>query len=405
MSTATLHSETNKLLVPKLRFNEFDGEWKNSKLSKFATLNPKNGTLPESFIYIDLESVTDGFLIKENSIFKSEAPSRAQRILSKKDILFQTVRPYQKNNLFFNRNGDYVASTGYAQIRTENDPKFLFQFLHTEKFVTNVMLRCTGTSYPAINSTDLAKIEIFSPIITEQQKIASFLSEVDEKIQQLTRKATLLEQYKKGVMQQLFSRKLRFKDDNEKDYPNWEEKKLGDLGIFKGGGTPSTNISEYWDGDIPWISSSDLIENDISNINVTRFITEKAISESATKLIPVNSVLFISRVGVGKLAVNKRIICTSQDFANFIPNKIDSFYLAYYFIKNNNLLSNYAQGTSIKGFTSGDLKSIKVSYPIIEEQQKIANFLSNIDNKIEKTNQQIRQTQNFKKGLLQQMFV
>ena len=97
-------------------------------------------------------------------------------------------------------------------------------------------------------------------------------------------------------MQKIFNQELRFKDENGKDYADWEEKKLGDLGVFKGGGTPSTEISEYWNGDIPWISSSDLIENDISNINVTRFITEKAISESATKLIPVNSVLLFQEL-------------------------------------------------------------------------------------------------------------
>ena len=195
--------------IPKLRFPRFNEEWEVNKLNKFASINPKNSSLPESFVYIDLESVTDGHLIKNNVISKNEAPSRAQRILKEKDILYQTVRPYQKNNLYFNKIGDYVASTGYAQIRTKNDSQFLFHFLHTEKFVANVMLRCTGTSYPAINSTDLSSIEISFPTLPEQQKIASFLSAVDEKIQQLTRKKELLEQYKKGVMQQLGIRWVR----------------------------------------------------------------------------------------------------------------------------------------------------------------------------------------------------
>ena len=93
--------------IPQLRFQEFDGEWEKSKLNKFASLNPKNSELPESFIYIDLESVTDGLLIKESIISKNEAPSRAQRILKDKDILYQTVRPYQKNNLYFDKVGDY----------------------------------------------------------------------------------------------------------------------------------------------------------------------------------------------------------------------------------------------------------------------------------------------------------
>ena len=193
--------------IPKLRFPRFNQEWEVNKLNKFASINPKNSSLPESFVYIDLESVTDGHLIKNNVISKNEAPSRAQRILKEKDILYQTVRPYQKNNLYFNKIGDYVASTGYAQIRTKNDSQFLFHFLHTEKFVANVMLRCTGTSYPAINSTDLSSIEISFPTLPEQQKIASFLCAVDEKIQQLSRKKELLEQYNHGVMQQLFSGK------------------------------------------------------------------------------------------------------------------------------------------------------------------------------------------------------
>jgi type I restriction enzyme S subunit len=283
--------------------------------------------------------------------------------------------------------------------------QFYASYYINHKLKKKISKLAKGSSISNVYNSDLKTLEIILPDFSEQQKIASFLSALDEKIQQLSRKKELLEKYKKGVMQQLFSGKLRFAAENGEDYADWEEKKLGDLGIFKGGGTPSTEISEYWDGDIPWISSSDLIENDISNINVTRFITEKAISESATKLIPVNSVLFISRVGVGKLAVSTREMCTSQDFANFIPNEINSFYLAYYFLENNKLLTSYAQGTSIKGFTSGDLKSIKVSYPVLEEQQKIANFLSSIDTKIESTSQQINQTQSFKKGLLQQLFV
>ena len=88
--------------VPQLRFKGFEGQWENIVLNKFASLNPKNSSLPEAFVYIDLESVTDGHLIKENIISKNEAPSRAQRVLNEKDILYQTVRPYQKNNLYFN---------------------------------------------------------------------------------------------------------------------------------------------------------------------------------------------------------------------------------------------------------------------------------------------------------------
>src|SRR5664280_2540296 len=215
--------------IPNLRFYGFDKAWDKKKLGELAIINPTTNNLPEKFIYIDLESVTNGELTKEVVVFKNEAPSRAQRVLEKDDILFQMVRPYQKNNLFFDKNGDYVASTGYAQIKTKQSARFLYQCLHLKKFVDEVIEKCTGTSYPAINSKDLSKIIIHFPSLPEQQKIASFFTAIDQKISQLEKKKTLLEQYKKGVMQKIFSQEIRFRDDNGQEFPEWEKKRLGSL--------------------------------------------------------------------------------------------------------------------------------------------------------------------------------
>jgi len=184
----------------------------------------------------------------------------------------------------------------------------------------------------------------------------------------------------------------------------WESKKLGDVGVFKGGGTPSTNNTDYWVGNIPWISSSDVKENDIINIDITRYLSEKAVDDSAAKLIPKNSVLFVSRVGVGKLFVSKKDLCTSQDFANLIPKKDNSYYIAYYFLSRSKLLHQYAQGTSIKGFTTGDLKSIPINIPLIEEQQKIASFLTDVDDKITKLTKKKSLLEQYKKGIMQKIF-
>jgi len=223
------------LSTPNLRFPDFNGEWIKKKLGELSIINPTTFKLPDKFIYIDLESVTNGQLIKEEVVFKSKAPSRAQRVLERDDILFQMVRPYQKNNLYFDKNGDYVASTGYAQIKTKQSSRFLYQYLHLKKFVDEVIERCTGTSYPAINSKDLAKINIRYPSLPEQQKIASFFTAIDQKIFQLKRNKTLLEQYKNGVMQKIFSQEIRFRDDNGQEFPKWEKKKLKDVAEIKYG--------------------------------------------------------------------------------------------------------------------------------------------------------------------------
>ncbi len=391
--------------IPQLRFQEFDGEWEKSKLNKFASLNPKNSELPESFIYIDLESVTDGLLIKENVVSKSEAPSRAQRILKDKDILYQTVRPYQKNNLYFDKVGDYVASTGYAQIRTKNDSLFLFQFLHTEKFVTNVMLRCTGTSYPAINSSDLSSIEILFPTLPEQQKIASFLSAVDEKIQQLTRKAALLEKYKKGVMQQLFSKgaihrdsKLRFKDDNGKDYPDWEEKKLGEVAKITMGQSPE---SKSYNTD----SNGMLLIQGNADIK-DRLTLPRQWTSEPTKTCEIGDLILTVRAPVGSIAKSRHNACIGRGVCS-IKNSKNSIieYLYQFFLSYESKWTSLEQGSTFTAVSGSDIKELKLNLPSIKEQQKIANFLSGIDSKIEMVNKQLAQTQTFKKGLLQQMFV
>ena len=386
--------------IPKLRFPRFNEEWEVNKLNKFASINPKNSSLPESFVYIDLESVTDGHLIKNNVISKNEAPSRAQRILKEKDILYQTVRPYQKNNLYFNKIGDYVASTGYAQIRTKNDSQFLFHFLHTEKFVANVMLRCTGTSYPAINSTDLSSIEISFPTLPEQQKIASFLSAVDEKIQQLSRKKELLEQYKKGVMQQLFSGKLRFKDENGEDYADWKPRKLADFCTFFSGGTPTSTNQKFYSGTIPFIGSGNIYDSKVFN-----FISQEAYDSSSAKLVEKGDLLYAlygansGELAISKMngAINQAILC--------IRNSECIEYLYYVLLLNkDNIVAKYLQGGQ-GNLSAQIIKKLKYRFPSLPEQQKIANFLTRIDVKIESTNQQIHQMQSFKKGLLQQLFV
>ncbi|WP_270463132.1 restriction endonuclease subunit S [Holdemanella biformis] len=171
-----------------MRFEKFNNNWSRTTISKVCVCNPKNeDKLDDEFIYIDLESVEKGVLKSKNIIHLKNAPSRAQRILYKNDILFQSVRPYQRNNYLLNEDDDflqYVASTGYIQLRTTLNPYFLFQLLNTDKINNEVMLRCTGTSYPAINSNDFSNILItITNDRNEQNKIAKFFSLIEERIQ------------------------------------------------------------------------------------------------------------------------------------------------------------------------------------------------------------------------------
>jgi type I restriction enzyme S subunit len=194
--------------VPKVRFPEFRraGYWEEKRLSEICEVNPSNSRLPEEFIYIDLESVVAGQLLLRNKILRAEAPSRAQRLLSYGDVIFQIVRPYQRNNLFFcfGDEENYVASTGYAQLRAYESKEFLFQIVHHDAFVGKVISKCSGSNYPAINSSELATICLKIPKQKEQQKIAECLISLDNLITAQTQKIDSLKLHKKGLMQQLF---------------------------------------------------------------------------------------------------------------------------------------------------------------------------------------------------------
>ena len=189
-----------------MRFPEFSGEWEMVSLQDIATINPKSDPLQNTFIYIDLEAVEKGELRKIQEIMREEAPSRAQRVIDNNDILFQCVRPYQKNNyihrILNTSNQQWVASTGYAQIRTTELPNYIYHLLNTDEFNRKVMVRCTGSSYPAINSEDLATIHLYyTPDKKEQLKISRLLDLLDKRIATQNKIIEKLQSLIKGIAQ------------------------------------------------------------------------------------------------------------------------------------------------------------------------------------------------------------
>ena len=373
--------------IPQLRFPEFDGVWESRLLKDAVKINPRSGELPDEFIYIDLESVKKGYLIKETQINKIGAPSRAQRLLNKNDVIFQTVRPYQKNNYFFNLDGDYVASTGYAQLRVLNSPEFLYQALHTDRFVYDVMARSTGTSYPAINSTDLSKIKLNLPTKPEQQKIAAFLTAVDNKIEQLSTKQVLLGEYKKGLMQQIFSQAIRFKADDGCDFPDWKEKKLGSLCEITTGKLDANAMVK--DGQYRFYTCA----KEYYKIDDYAFDTDALIVSGNGA-----NVGYIHHYQ-GKFNAYQRtyVLDSFTDNIVFVKFVLDG-YLHKRIMKEKN------EGNT-PYIVMGTLTDMKINLPSFSEQTKISNFLSSIDSKIEQVSKQLDESKQFKKALLQQMFV
>lgn len=353
-------------------------------MGEIAEFNPKSD-LPDEFEYVDLESVVGTEMVFHRTENKASAPSRAQRVAKTGDVFFQTVRPYQRNNYLFSMPYEnYVFSTGYAQMRPKINAAFLMCFLQTESFVQNVLDNCTGTSYPAINSSDLSNLKISLPILkSEQSKIGKLISNLDHLITLHQRKLFEAKNNPKNGSKNFFRKiyqKLYKFDFNFKTY-DWEQRKLGEVADKTyGGGTPKTSIEEYWQGNIPWIQSQDLSENKVFGVEPRKYINQKAIENSATKIIPKNSIAIITRVGVGKLALMPISYCTSQDFLSLSSLKINELYATYVIYKMLQIEKEKVQGTSIKGITSAELLSKKIDVPIkYAEQQKVGEYFSNLD--------------------------
>ena len=191
--------------VPEIRFQGFTDDWEQRKLGELAVFNPKE-ELPDEFEYVDLESVVGTEMLFHRTENKATAPSRAQRLAHTGDLFYQTVRPYQKNNYLFEKpDKHYVFSTGYAQLRPFIDGYFLLALVQNGQFVKVVLDNCTGTSYPAINSNDLAKIEVFSPTDeNEHHQIGAYFRHLDHLITLHQRKLEKLKNLKKACLEKMF---------------------------------------------------------------------------------------------------------------------------------------------------------------------------------------------------------
>ncbi|TCS93304.1 restriction endonuclease subunit S [Hazenella coriacea] len=397
--------------IPEVRFQGFTGDWEQRKLGDIAEINPKSN-LPEQFEYVDLESVVGTDLISHRTEHRESAPSRAQRLAKQGDVFYQTVRPYQKNNYLFDLSYDnYVFSTGYAQMRPNVDSYFLFSKLQEEKFVSSVLDRCTGTSYPAINSKDLAQIEVEIPTLgDEQTKIGNFFKQLDDTIALHQQELTTLKQTKQGFLQKIFPKvgesvpEVRFPGFTG----DWEQRRLGGMADFsKGNGYSKSDLTDKGKPIILYGRLYTKYETVIDSVDT--FTIEKGksvISKGDEVIIPSSGETSedISRASV----VSKPGIILGGDLNIVRPsNEIDPVFLALTISngKQQKELSKRAQGKSVVHLHNSDLKEVNLLFPKKEEQTQIGNFFKQLDDMIALHQRELELLQETKKAFLQKMFV
>ena len=398
-----------KKKVPELRFPGFTDDWEERKLKDIAQFNPKT-VLPDEFEYVDLESVVGTEMISHRTESKDQAPSRAQRLAQKGDVFYQTVRPYQMNNYLYDLPYDnYVFSTGYAQMRPNIDSYFLLNSVQNKQFVQHVLDRSTGTSYPAINSSDLSNIEIHVPSkLSEQQKIGAFFQSIDDTIALHQRKLDLLKEQKKGYLQKMFPKngekvpELRFAGFTD----DWEQRKLSE-GTSKIGdglhGTP--NYSD--NGDVFFINGNNLVNGKIVITKETKLVTESNQSKD-DKLLNRDTILMSINGTIGNLAwYNNERVMLGKSAAYLTVSNFDKKFIFSYLQTSTikNYFLNNLTGTTIKNLGLKTIRDTTLFVPTLEEQQKIGSFFKQLDDTIALHQRKLDLLKEQKKGFLQKMFV
>lgn len=424
-SVIAKHRNVNRDIVnPKIRFSDFKDNWKEAKFCEVFRFHSTNSLSRDALTfdpgkirnihYGDIHTkYHTGFDIEKETVPYIREDLKLPNIsedsyCKKEDIVFadasEDYEDIGKSIEIINIGDEKVLAGLHTLLARQIANTFVSGFsgylMKSNTIRRQIMILAQGTKVLGISAKYLNEIFFKYPTLAEQQKIADFLSSVDSWVENLKSQKDSLESYKKGIMQKIFSQEIRFKDDKGNNFPNWEEKKLGDQSEFFSGGTPSSTNKSYYSGKIPFIKSGE-----ISAIQTDQFITEEALRLSSAKMVSKGDLLYAlygatsGAVSVSKIdgAINQAVLC--------IRTKQDKNWLLYYLgFNKNRILSRYLQGG--QGNLSADIiKKLSIKFPSLLEQNKIANFLSSIDEIIESKHGRITQAKAWKKGLMQQVFI
>lgn len=408
-------------MIPKLRFKADDGsEFPNWEEKRLGDITQKVVRKADNKSMADVRMISQG----NGFILQSQKYSRenAGKSLKKYTLL-------KKNEFAYNHGASKVKPYGVCYRLIESDEARVPYVYHTfrlkngnedywnyalntpemdrqlKKMVSSGV-RMDGLLN--INYETYMSVKVLFPSLPEQKKIATFLSTIDDIITATQLELTAWKEYKKGVMQKIFNREVRFQADDGSEFPEWEERRIDSFANCYAGATPSTKVVEYWNnGSIPWMSSGEVNNREI-------YETEKKISElgyekSSTKMIQSNTVV-IALAGQGKtrgmVAITRIPLCTNQSLCAIETNDtVNDDYLYQYLLTQYEKLRRISSGDGTRGGLNLQLVGeYKVFLPVLPEQKKIADCLSSLDDVINQVQAELSAWKEFKKGLLQQMF-
>jgi type I restriction enzyme S subunit len=391
--------------IPKLRFPEFVEPWKTDRVDSFVkrVSNPVAVELDSMYRQIGVRSHGKGIFHKEPVTGKSLGEKRVFWVHPKAFVVNIVFGWEQAVALTSDMEEGYVASHRFPMfvpVEKKTDLNFLLLFFLRKRGKYLLGLASPGGAgrNKTLGQNEFAKLDVTFPPLLEQQEIAAFVGAVDKKLEVLRRKHELLRIYKRGMMQKIFSQELRFKAEDGTEFPDCLEKRLGEIAIVQMGQSPDSSSYNDSGVGVPLIQGNADLANGLTK---PRRFTSKP-----TKLCEEGSILLSVRAPVGELALSIHRACLGRGVCSIRARKhYSNTFLYQWLLWFEKQWIRIGQGSTFTAISGDDIRKLKILMPVFDEQQKIAAFLSAIDAKIDAVAEQIYKMKQFKKGLLQQMFV
>lgn len=402
--------------VPKLRFKEFTDEWEEKKLGEISEIYDGIHQTPnyveKGIKFVSVEDIKD--IENTNKFITEEDFEKGFKIKPQKDdILMTRITAGVIGATYIVKNNyplAYYVSLALIRKKEKIDVNFLSQNINSKYFKKELNKRIIHVAFPKkINLGDIGECTIKITKLQEQEKIDNFLTSVDKKISLTEEKLELFREYKKGVMQKIFSQELRFKDGNGNDYPEWEEKKLGEVfeRIIEKNVENNTNVLTI-SAQYGLISQVDFFNKSVAGKDLSKYyLLQKgdfAYNKSYSNGYPMGAIKKLKFYEKG--IVSTLYICFRLKNKKYSTNYFEQYFESKKIDKNiQEIAQEGARNHGLLNISVQDFFNIYIPFPLLEEQQKIADFLSSIDSKIENIEKELEGLKEFKKGLLQQMFV
>ena len=359
---------------PRCFLGSFDFSWEQRKLGEIGSVSMCRR------IFKEQTSETGDIPFYKIGTFGADPDAFISRELFEE---YKSKYPYpQKGDILISASGSIGRTVEFAGNNEYFQDSNIVWLNHDER-LSNPFLKCfysvvkwagiEGSTIKRLYNDNILNTVICMPSVPEQKRIGLFFENLDNLITLHQRKCVFLFGFFQAFISMIFTASTF----------SWEQRKVSDLAEKTyGGGTPTTSNEAYWNGDIPWIQSSDVVDGKLLGVEPRKWITQDGLNNSAAQLIPGNSIAIITRVGVGKLAFMPYSYATSQDFLSLSKLNAEPLFTVYACYKKLQSELNAVQGTSIKGITKDELLAKNIMVPRYAEQQQIGAFFKQLDNLI-----------------------